>query len=122
MGHCKNEGKEENFFGFYKWRESTNIFLDLQDMFPDCVRVQRYEDLVDNPIGVAESLFDFVDLPFGDQTIQFIERSNERHVEDPYSVYRDKTVKDKWKDKLDTRIVKGVEQELKGTKLEVFLR
>jgi hypothetical protein len=121
LGACKNQCKAENFFGFYKWRESTNIFLDLQAMFPDRVRVVRYEDLVDNPISTSESLFQFVGLPFGDQTERFLAESGNRHTENPYAVYKNKDVKDNWKNKLDPRIVKDIEQELMGTRLEVFI-
>lgn len=122
LGACKNQCKEENFFGFYKWRESTNIFLDLQAMFPERVRVVRYEDLVENPIGVTETLFNFVGLPFSDQTKRFLDESGKRHTDNPYAVYKNKDVKDHWKQKLDSRIVIDIEQEMKGTNLEVFIR
>ena len=121
MGACKNQCKEENFFGFYKWRESTNIFIDLQDMFPERVRVVRYEDLVGDPVGVSKSLFGFVGLPFDDQTKRFLEESSNRHSDDPYAVYKNKDVKDCWKGRLDSRIVKDIEQELLGTRLEAFI-
>jgi hypothetical protein len=121
LGSCKNQCKEENFFGFYKWRESTNIFIDLQAMFPDRVRVVRYEDLVENPVFVSESLFHFVGLPFGGQTKRFLDESTKRHTEDPYAVYKNKDLKDNWKNKLDSRIVRDIEQELMGTNLEAFI-
>jgi hypothetical protein len=121
FGACKNQCKEENFFGFYKWRESTNIFIDLQAMFPDRVRVVRYEDLVENPIDISESLFHFVGLPFGDQTKRFLDESINRHSESPYAVYKNKDVKDSWKGKLDSRIVEDIEQELMATNLEAFI-
>lgn len=119
---CKNQCKAENFFGFYKWRESTNIFLDLQAMFPDRVRVVRYEDLVENPIITTESLFHFAGLSFCDQSKHFLDESCKRHTENPYSVYKKNDVKDRWKHKLDPRIVKDIEQELMGTNLEAFIR
>jgi len=121
LGACKNQCRAENFFGFYKWRESTNIFLDLQAMFPDRVRVVRYEDLVEDPIGISESLFKFVDLPFGEQTKHFLDESRKRHTDNPYAVYKSKDVKDNWRGNLDARIVKDIEQELIGTSLEAFI-
>ena len=121
LGACKNQCKPENFFGFYKWRESTYIFIDLQSMFPDRVRVVRYEDLVENPTNIAKSFFKFVGLPFGEQTKRFLDESSKHHTDNPYAVYKNKDVKDKWKHKLDPRIVKDIEQELKGTNLETFI-
>ena len=93
LGACKNQCKPENFFGFYKWRESTNIFIDLQSMFPDRVRVVRYEDLVENPINITKSLFSFVGLPFGEQTKRFLDESSKHHTENPYAVYKNKDEK-----------------------------
>lgn len=122
FGACKNQGKEENFFGFYKWRESTNIFLNLQMKFPDRVRLVRYEDLVEDPIAISESLFDFVGLDFGDQTRRFLDESRKRHTDNPYAVYKNKDVKNNWKRTLDPRIAMDIEQELKGTNLEIFIR
>jgi len=122
MGTCKNQYKPENFFGFYKWRESTNIFLDLQTKFPDRVSVIRYEDLVENPHGITESLFHFIGIPFDRQTRNFLDESNKRHNDSPYAVYKGKNMKNKWKSTLDPLIVKDIEQELTGTRLECFLR
>jgi hypothetical protein len=121
LGTCKNQHKVENFFGFYKWRESTNIFLDLQGQFPERVRLIRYEDLIENPVEVTESLFNFIHLDFCDQTMHFINESSGRHSDNPYTVYKKKGVRDHWKHQLDPRIIKDIEQELKGTKLELFL-
>lgn len=121
LGACKNQGRPENFFGFYKWREATHIFLDLQDRFPGRVRVVRYEDMVDNPFGVSEVLFAFSGLPFGEPTRRFLAESNSRHSDDPYAVFKLKEVKDRWRHELDPRIIRNVEEETRGTRLEAFL-
>lgn len=121
LGACKNQGKPENFFGFYKWREATHIFLDLQERFPDRVQLIRYEDLVENPDSISEQLFAFVGLPFGEQTRRFLAECNNRHSDDPYSVFKHKEVKDRWRRDLDPTIIRGVEEEIRGTRLEPFL-
>ncbi|MGH2508901.1 MAG: sulfotransferase domain-containing protein, partial [Ktedonobacteraceae bacterium] len=121
LGTCKNQGRPENFFGFYKWREAANIFLDLQSSFQNRVHVVRYEDLIENPIGVSQELFAFCGLEFGEQTEKFLRESSAGHSDSPYSVYRGKDVNSSWRGKLDSRIVKDIEQELLGTRLETFL-
>lgn len=121
LGACKNQCRAENFFGFYKWRESTNIFLNLERMFPERVCVVRYEELVENPQAVAESLFRFADIPFGDQSKRFLDESGKRHTDNPYGVYKNRDVKDHWKGQLDSRIVSDIEQELMGTNLEKYI-
>lgn len=121
LGACKNQNKEENFFGFNKWRESTHLFMDLQAKFPERARVIRYEDLIENPIGITKSIFDFTGIEFSDQTERFLKESIARHNESPYAVYKNKNVKDHWRQQLDPRIIKDIEQELVGTSLESFL-
>lgn len=121
FGACKNEGKEENFFGFYKWREAANICLDMADQMPDIAKIIKYEDLVEDPLKFTSELFDFVGLQVTDQTRSFLSDSGEKHLESPYAVYKDRSVKDKWRDTLDKKIVREIYDELSGTRLQTFL-
>ena len=47
FGACKNSGPED-YFGYYKWKEVANLYLDLAAQYPDRACVVRYEDLVEN--------------------------------------------------------------------------
>ena len=121
FGTCKNQGREEEFFGFYKWREVANLYLDLKDKFPHRAYILSYNDLVDNTSRRSEEIFHFLDLEFTKQTENFIAECNSKHIEGPYSVYKNKSVKDKWKKQLNPKIVDEIYFELKGTRLERFL-
>jgi len=121
LGECKNLGRSENFFGFYKWRETTNLFLDLHDHHPGRVQVVRYEDLVENPERITEAIYDFARLELGPQTKAFLADCNSSHSESPYAVYKSKSVKDRWRQTLDPKIIREVHEELKDTRLEKFL-
>ena len=81
----------------------------------------KYEELVKNTINNTKKLFDFLDLPYTSQTEQFIKKSHQRHNHDPYSVYKSKKVKDRWKRQLDKKIKSEILEELKDTKFERFL-
>ncbi|MDZ7795669.1 MAG: sulfotransferase domain-containing protein [Candidatus Marinimicrobia bacterium] len=48
FGNCKNQGNED-YFGFYKWKEVAHMYLDLKDKYPKRVYIIKYEDLVDKP-------------------------------------------------------------------------
>ena len=48
FGACKNQGRPEEFFGYYKWREVANLYLDLARQFPDQFLLVRYRDLVES--------------------------------------------------------------------------
>ena len=62
---------------------------------------KQYEELVDNSLKETERIFRFCGLPLTKQTIDFLRESHERHIEDPYSVFKKKSVKDKWLIELD---------------------
>ena len=122
FGACKNQGKEENFFGFYKWQEVANMYLDLKEKFPDRIMVVRYEDIVINPIDMTKKMFQFTNIKFEDQTKEFLLKSTSTHNESYYSVYKDKKVMNKWKYELPQSIRQEIEIELKGTRLENFFK
>ena len=97
------------------------MYLDLLDQRPEQVRVVRYADLVELTEETVAKIFRFVGLPMTEQTTRFIRECNLVHIDNPFSVYKDKAVKDRWKTQLDPYIVREVEDDLRGTRLEVFL-
>ena len=60
FGDCKNQGRED-FFGYYKWKEVANLYLDLRDKWPGRVYVLRYEDLVESPMEIVKEMFSYAD-------------------------------------------------------------
>jgi len=122
FGGCKNEGKAENFFGYYKWKEVANLYLDLRDKYPGRVYIARYDEVVDDPFTQVKQIFDFLSLDYTDQTNTFLKDSQEKHQENPYSVFKNRCVKDKWKFELDPYISSEVLYDLAGTRLEMFIR
>jgi hypothetical protein len=121
FGGCKNQGREEEFFGFYKWREVTHLYLDLADKYPDRVRVLRYEDLVERTGEEVEKLFGFLTLPFERQTQQFIVDCHASHQDNPYAVFKDRSVALRWQRELQPEIQRAIHEELTGTRLARFL-
>jgi len=121
FGACKNLGKAENFFGYYKWKEAAHMYLDLSQQYPARMRTIKYADLVDDTATQVRGIFDFIGLPVTSQTTEFVRNSNTTHKESPYSVYRDKSVKDSWQSQLDAYIADEIIQDLRGTRLEPFL-
>lgn len=61
----------------------------------------RYEDLCRDPMGVAKQLFEFAQLPWNEQTENFVNQSTAKDVERYYSVVKDPLkASSKWKDEL----------------------
>jgi hypothetical protein len=122
FGSCKNQGKVENFFGYYKWKEVANLYLDLKDKYAERVFIVKYDEIVKDPIGHAKSIFDFLCLQFSEQTTSFLETSHSTHQDNPYAVFKDKSVSERWKSELDPYIITEVLNDLTRTRLEVFLK
>jgi hypothetical protein len=122
FGNCKNQGNED-FFGYYKWKEVTNMYLDLADKYPTRFLVQHYEDLLDDTCTKMKKLFKFVGLNWHESTEQFVVSSGENHSDDYYSVYKNQQVlaSQPWREELDEFIIDEIYADLQGTRLERFL-
>lgn len=121
MGQCKNQGREEEFFGYYKWKEIANLYLDLKDKWPTRVHIVRYEDLVADTDEQARSIFQFANLPAQDQTKTFLTECNQMVIDTPYSVFKSKNVKDKWRKDFPQNITDEIYADISGTRLGRFL-
>lgn len=126
FGNCKNSGSSD-YFGYYKWKEVANLYLDLEAKYPEQFMLTRYEDVVRNPLKVVPRLFAFCGIDFTSQTERFLvessaERPHVNRIEDRYySVFQDKSVVSKWRLELDPYIIEEITADLKGTRLEQFL-
>jgi Sulfotransferase domain len=120
-GSCKNKGREEEFFGFYKWKEVAHLYLDLEDKFSQKVFVIKYEELVDNPLEISRHFFDLVGLEFTEQTKTFLEKCHSVNRDSPYAVFKDKAVKERWQSELDPSVIAEIIEDIKDTRLARFL-
>jgi hypothetical protein len=120
FGNCKNKGNED-YFGYYKWKEVANLYLDLRDKCPTRFALLRYEDAVRTPQRTIAALFEFLKIPFEEATRKFLLDSTVAHHGSYYSVYKHKSVADKWREELDPHIIDEIHADLAGTRLEQFL-
>lgn len=117
----KNQGKEEEYFGYNKWKEFAEACIRLQQNFPQRFRSVKYEDLLESPHKVTSEIFSFCNLEVDPQVKAFIADSRSRHDADPYSVFRSTTSNDRWKTTLPANIIEAIESDLEGSKLRRFL-
>lgn len=118
----KNMNKPEEFNGYEKWKELTNIFLTLQSLFPERVHIIKYSQLLKHPIVETKELFGYLGLDYTSQTDNFLTESGKNQNNDPYSVYRSNQTDEAWKSNLSDEIVKEIEMDIKNTPLSEFLR
>lgn len=120
-GNCRKTGPGE-FWGFDDWKSVTAQAVSLSEQYPNRHRIVRYEDLVKDTQRQARELFEFLQIPFEEQTLNFIELSHSRHDEHKHSVFKRPEKKAKWETKLDPAIIAQCLSEIRGTALEQFLR
>lgn len=118
----KNLGRPEEFFGFDKWKNSTEAFLRYSARYPDQFMLVRYDELNRAPLETTARVFEFCDLEVCSQVEEFLVASKSRHDPDPYSVFRAKANDNHWQGVLPDEIVRQISVELKGSPLELFLK
>lgn len=122
FGSCKNSGNED-YFGYYKWKEVANMYLDLALKYPDRFYLVQYEELLNRTIEKAKDMFMFFGIPWSKQTQDFLISSHSSHLDSYYSVFKNPISlrNPTWKSKLPEFIVNEIYSDLKGTRLERFL-
>jgi hypothetical protein len=118
----KNQNRSEEFFGFDKWKESTETFLRFKSQFPQQFLLVCYDELNGAPLDTTRKVLEFCDLKVSDQVEEFLRASKSRHDSDPYSVFRAKANDDRWQGVLPGEIAKEIILELQHTPLEIFIQ
>jgi hypothetical protein len=122
FGACRNMGREEEFFGYYKWKEVANLYLDLRDKFSTQVYIVQYENLVHKTMEEVANIYKFLGIDLVEQTIKFVAESHNKHVDGPYAVFKNKAVVDSWKVELSPSIENEIYDDISNTRLEQFLK
>lgn len=118
----KNAGKPEEYFGYYKWKEAANIFLDTSEAYPDRTMIVKYEDLVLYAEKVTKKVFDFTGLEYGQQTQQFLRDSTSQTDTDPYGVYRKDQDPYSWRTDMDMGIIEELLHDFEASDIAVRLK
>lgn len=117
----KNLDRPEEFNGFTKWMEVANLFIRLEELYPNRMRIVRYAELNAAPIEVTKDLFSFVGLSFEQDTRNFITQSRSKEGTDANSVYRLAKPDKRWEQRLPPSIADTILTETRASGLERFL-
>lgn len=118
----KNMALPENYFGYLKWKELTEMFHNLHQKYGDRVTLITYNDLLTKTLPLVENLFKIYGLELTQQTIDFINKSKTSDDLSTYSVFRNKQRDDKWKEVIPEKIISSIYNDLEGTKLIQYLK
>jgi len=116
----KNKNKDENFFGYNKWKEIFFLFNSLSDKYPQQFKIVWYDKLLSNKIEYTKEIFSFCDLDFSDQTVNFLNDTN--HNVGVYSVFKQKSNDFSFKHKLNKEIVSKITDDLNHNKIFNLLK
>ncbi|WP_436644457.1 sulfotransferase family protein [Microbaculum sp. FT89] len=119
-GACRKTAPGE-FWGFEDWMHVTRLHRDLARRYPDRAHVVRYEDLLRDPLTVAEGELSRVGLEMHPRTRDFIAASRSRHSDNPRSVYKDPGQIGDWRAKLPAAIQETISAEIENSDLRTFL-
>lgn len=110
-----------DYFGYIKWKEASNLFIELERKYPDRVKTIAYKPLLNNTFDEMKNLFQFADINFHQKCIDFINESKSIHIDDPNSVFKIKESDNLYLNDFPKQIIDEIRNDLKGTKLENLL-
>ncbi len=112
FAQTRNELLPERYFGYHKWKEYIKIVEVLENTFSDRVKIIRYEDLRKEPEKMTKELFEYSGIAYTPQTERFLYDSQNKTVDDPYSVFRNKH-EQREKKSLPENIINQIYDDLK---------
>lgn len=116
FGQSKNEFLPENYYGYMKWKEAIKLFCEMKKLYVNNIKIIQYEHLKESAEVVSRELFDFLNLDFSEQTREFIFKSQNSLVENEYSVFRNKELKQTRKYYLPDDIAEEIYYDIKKFK------
>lgn len=119
-GSCRKQQPGE-FWGFEDWKTVTSMFLDLEQRFPDRLRIFRYEAFVRGAEVQTRRMFSWLGLELPEQTREFLHLSQTAHVDHRRAVFKDPATTERWRRDLDPVIRTAIERELAGGDLSAFM-
>lgn len=119
-GACRKDGVGE-YWGFDDWLAVTERFVELADAYPERFTLVHYAQLLQAPVATSQWIFERAGLQWTAQTREFLETANEHHHDDPYAVFKDRSVSDRWRDELDPVLANTIIRETRERGLDQFL-
>lgn len=117
----KNEGRIEEYFGYFKWRNCTMLFERLRHEYPNRFFLIEYSSLIHETEKIISELFQFLELPLKESTTSFCSSSRSISDNSTYSVYRRKKNDDNWKNILPNSIIDEVIEDVNSHGLSKYL-
>ncbi|MBZ9652103.1 sulfotransferase family protein [Psychroflexus montanilacus] len=115
----KNLGRKEEYFGYLKWKEASELFLRLSEQYPTNVVLVQYDELNLNTTFEVKKIYDFIGLEIEDQVLDFITESRNKVKKHPNSVFKSsRNSKELYQKEISQEIQDYIEKDLKDSPLK----
>jgi len=118
----KKNGEEHEYYGYERWIDATEMFLELETKYPNQFKTVVYEALLKEPDRKIKELFDFSGLEYSEQTRLFFKESTQTASDDPYDVYRKEKTGQDWRTELPTSIINEILDDKRFVQLSEYFR
>ncbi len=119
-GRCRKDGDGE-FWGFDDWLSVTRQHMELGEKYSN-FNIVLYADLIHKTEHAVKVLFKQLSIPYEGQTAVFLEDCHRRHDDNPYSVFKNTAVENKWKTELNNSIAQEIIKETTASGLGGFIK
>ena len=119
-GACR-KGEVGEYWGFDDWLSVMQQHLELSKEYSN-FHIIKYTDLVQKPEETVIKLFKILSVQFVEQTEDFLGNCHSAHDDNPYSVYKSKSVEYKWKTGLDVYIQQEIIRATTAANMGQFLK
>lgn len=111
FAQLKNLNSNENYFGYQKWKEVTELFLNLKNKYPERFYLLNYDTLLQDSFREVEKMFSFCEIEFKQASKEFLEESSSKNDKDAYSVFKSKKHDKQWQTILPKEIVDEIKSD-----------
>jgi hypothetical protein len=119
----KNLRRKEEYFGYQKWKEASELFVRLSEDYPQNVMVVSYDVLNSNTTSEVKRIYDFIELEMNKQVLNFISASKNKVKSHPNSVFKaSDNSKQLYKSEIPIKIQQFIAEELKESSLIKFFK
>jgi hypothetical protein len=119
----KNLDRKEEYFGYQKWKEASELFLRLSKQYPVNVKLVEYDKLNNNTTSQLKRIYEFIELEIEDQVLSFIRDSKSKVKQHPNSVFKsNRNSKELYQKEIPEEIQKFIAKDLKESPLNIFFK
>lgn len=118
----KNLGRKEEYFGYLKWKEASELFLKLSKQYSTNVVLVHYDELNLNTTSELKRIYDFIGLEMENQVMDFITESRSKAKQHPNSVFKsNRNSTELYRKEIPEKIQDFIEKDLKESPLKNIL-